>query len=60
MDRSELERLDREGLVLRAQAAGVRRARLLTRPELIDELVRLGPIDCLSGEEVARLLRSRA
>jgi hypothetical protein len=45
MDRSELERLDREGLVLRAQAAGVRRARLLTRPELIDELVRLGPID---------------
>jgi len=45
MDRSELERLDREGLVQRAQAAGVKRARLLTRPELIDELVRLGPVD---------------
>jgi hypothetical protein len=43
MDRAELERLDREGLVLRAQAAGVRRARLLTRPELVDELLRLDP-----------------
>jgi hypothetical protein len=41
MDRAELERLDREGLVTRAQAAGIRRARLLTRPELIDELLRL-------------------
>jgi hypothetical protein len=43
MDRAELERLDREGLVLRAQAAGIRRARVLTRPELIDELLRLDP-----------------
>src|SRR4051794_13450726 len=43
MDRSELERLDREGLVMRAQASGIRRARLLTRPELIDELLRLDP-----------------
>jgi hypothetical protein len=43
MDRTELERLDREGLVLRAQAAGIRRARVLTRPELIDELLRLDP-----------------
>lgn len=43
MDRAELERLDREGLVTRAQAAGVRRARVLTRPELIDELLRLDP-----------------
>lgn len=45
MDRSELERLDRESLVGRAQAAGIRRARLLTRPELIDELLRLAPVD---------------
>jgi hypothetical protein len=44
MDRAELERLDREGLVLRAQAAGIRRARLLTRPELVDELLRLSPV----------------
>jgi hypothetical protein len=42
-DRTELERLDREALVQRAQAAGVRRARLLTRPELVDELLRLDP-----------------
>ncbi|MDF2697819.1 MAG: hypothetical protein K0S65_6202, partial [Labilithrix sp.] len=43
MDRAELERLDRESLVMRAQAAGIRRARVLTRPELIDELLRLDP-----------------
>lgn len=44
MDRAELELMDREGLVLRAQAAGIRRARLLTRPELVDELLRTGPV----------------
>lgn len=44
MDRAELERLDRETLVVRAQDAGIRRARLLTRPELIDELIRLDPV----------------
>ena len=44
MDRAELERLDRESLVMRAQAAGIRRARVLTRPELIDELLRLEPV----------------
>jgi hypothetical protein len=43
MDRAELEQLDREGLVARAQAAGIRRARVLTRPELIDELLRIDP-----------------
>lgn len=42
-DRGELEGLDRESLVVRAQAAGIRRARILTRPELIDELLRLDP-----------------
>jgi hypothetical protein len=41
MDRAELERLDRESLVARAHAAGIRRARLLTRPELVDELLRI-------------------
>ncbi len=41
MDRVELENLDRETLVVRAQAAGIRRARILTRPELMDELLRL-------------------
>ena len=39
MNRAELERLDREDLVARAEAAGVTRARILTRPELVDELL---------------------
>lgn len=43
MDRAELEGLDRESLVVKAQEAGIRRARILTRPELIDELLRLDP-----------------
>ncbi|MBS2018758.1 MAG: tetratricopeptide repeat protein, partial [Deltaproteobacteria bacterium] len=40
---AELEGLDRESLVARAQEAGIRRARILTRPELIDELLRSDP-----------------
>ena len=43
MDRGELEGLGREALVVQAQAAGIRRARILTRPELVDELLRLDP-----------------
>jgi hypothetical protein len=39
MDRAELERLDRDTLIARAEAAGVTRARILTRPELVDELL---------------------
>jgi hypothetical protein len=39
MSRSELERLDRDALIVRAEALGVSRARILTRPELIDELL---------------------
>jgi Domain of unknown function (DUF4912) len=39
MTRDELERLDRDGLVTRAQAAGVTRAGILTRAELVDELL---------------------
>jgi len=54
MDRAELERLDREGLVARAQAAGIRRARVLTRPELIDELLRLD-----SDVDASQLKRTR-
>jgi hypothetical protein len=54
MDRAELERLDRESLVVRAQAAGIRRARVLTRPELIDELLRLDP-----AADQTQLKRSR-
>jgi hypothetical protein len=43
MDRADLEGMDRESLVVKAQEAGIRRARILTRPELIDELLRLDP-----------------
>jgi hypothetical protein len=39
MDRAELEHLDRDALISRAEANGVVRARILTRPELIDELL---------------------
>jgi hypothetical protein len=39
MTRAELERLDRDALIARAEAAGVSRARILTRPELVDELL---------------------
>jgi len=54
MDRGELEGLDREALVVQAQAAGIRRARILTRPELIDELLRLDP-----NVSAAQLRKSR-
>ena len=37
--RNDLEGLDRESLVARAEAAGVTRARVLTRPELVDEII---------------------
>jgi hypothetical protein len=39
MNRMDLERLDRDALIARAEAAGITRARILTRPELVDELL---------------------
>src|ERR1700722_6435538 len=39
MDRAELERLDRTTLITQAEALGVARANILTRPELMDELL---------------------
>jgi hypothetical protein len=46
MDRAELERLDRSTLITRAEALGIARANILTRPELMDELlVRTAPKD---------------
>jgi len=39
MNRAELERLDRDALLDLAEEAGVTRARILTRPELVDELL---------------------
>lgn len=54
MDRAELESLDRETLVARALEAGIRRARILTRPEIVDELLRLDP-----NADAATLRRTR-
>ncbi|MEO8876186.1 MAG: DUF4912 domain-containing protein [Polyangiaceae bacterium] len=39
MNRAELEALDRDTLVSKAEAAGVMRPAVLTRPELVDELL---------------------
>lgn len=41
MTRVELEGLDRDALAAKAEAAGVQGARRLTRPELVDELLKL-------------------
>jgi hypothetical protein len=45
MNRAELERLDRDALVDLAVQAGVTRARILTRPELVDELLLRSSVD---------------
>lgn len=37
--RRELESLDRDSLIAQAEATGVARARVLTRPELVDEIL---------------------
>ncbi len=42
MERAELERLDRDSLIARAESLGVTRASVLTRPELVDELLLRG------------------
>jgi hypothetical protein len=59
MDRAELERLDRDTLIARAEAAGVTRARILTRPELVDELLLRSEAD-QSTKERSRGLFGRA
>jgi len=42
-DRTTLEAMDRDGLIARAEADGVPQAKVLTRPELIDEILRREP-----------------
>jgi len=55
MKRADLELLDRDALIARAEALGLARAGVLTRPELIDELLtRTAPSD-----DPASLSRSR-
>ena len=45
MNRADLERLGRDDLITRAETAGVTRARILTRPELVDELLLRSSVD---------------
>jgi hypothetical protein len=52
MNRAELERLDRDVLIKRAEEAGVTRARILTRPELVDELLLRSAVDDATKERV--------
>jgi hypothetical protein len=59
MNRAELERLDREALVAHAEEAGVTRARILTRPELVDELLLRSAVDQATKQR-ARGLFGRA
>ncbi len=54
MDRASLEALDRDRLIASAEEAGVTRARVLTRPELIDELLLRQP-----GRTTEEVRRSR-
>jgi hypothetical protein len=59
MNRAELERLDREALIAHAEEAGVTRARILTRPELVDELLLRSAVDQATKQR-ARGLFGRA
>lgn len=59
MKRTELETLGREALIGLASAAGVIRAQIMTRAELVDELLQKEPADRLAREE-ARGLFGRA
>lgn len=59
MNRSELEQLARDALVARAEEAGVSRARILTRPELVDELLLRSAVDQATKQR-ARGLFGRA
>ncbi|MGD0524113.1 MAG: DUF4912 domain-containing protein [Polyangiaceae bacterium] len=51
MTRAELERLDRDTLIARAETAGVTRARILTRPELVDELLLRTTVDPVAKQK---------
>lgn len=50
MNRTDLEALDRDTLVAKAEAAGVVRPAVLTRPELVDELLVRTAVDAKAPE----------
>src|ERR1700722_502066 len=55
MNRADLEALDRDALIERAEAAGVTRPRILTRPELVDELLLRSSADATSKRKARGL-----
>jgi hypothetical protein len=59
MNREDLEILDRDTLIQRAQALGVARAGVLTRPELVDEILVRGAGPSANGHHDARVRAAR-
>jgi len=61
MEREELDRMDREALIARAETLRIPRARILTRPELVDEiLMAVGGRSDDEGDALAELPGVRA
>jgi len=50
MNRAELEALDREALIALAESKGVKQVRVLTRPEIVDELLLLSEADAATKQ----------
>src|SRR5580704_16219445 len=59
MNRAELEALDREALIALAESKGVKQVRVLTRPEIVDELLLLSEAD-FATKQKSRGLFGRA
>jgi hypothetical protein len=51
MNRAELEALDREALIALAESKGVKQVRVLTRPEIVDELLLLSEADSATKQK---------
>jgi hypothetical protein len=50
MNRAELDALDRDALIALAEAAGIKQVRVLTRPEIIDELLLTATTDAATKQ----------
>lgn len=55
MNRAELEALDRETLIALAESKGVKQVRVLTRPEIVDELLLVSEADAATKQKVRGL-----
>ena len=51
MNRAELEALDRETLIALAESKGVKQVRVLTRPEIVDELLLVSEADSATKQK---------